>query len=96
MSGAAFLDLATTIALGLLGLAFAFTLIRLVLGPSLADRILCLDTITMLAAGAIGVFALRSTIYLYVDIAVALGLVGFLSTAALARYLFSHSKEELR
>ncbi|MEQ1901335.1 MAG: monovalent cation/H+ antiporter complex subunit F [Devosia sp.] len=96
MSGSVFLDMTTAIALVLLGIAFAFTLIRLLLGPSLADRILCLDTITLLAAGAIGVFAIRSAIYVYVDIAVAVGLLGFLSTAALARYLLSRSNEEHR
>jgi multicomponent Na+:H+ antiporter subunit F len=90
MSGAAFLDLSTTIALWLLGIAMALTVLRIILGPSLADRILGLDTITVLAIGVIGVFAVRTGLYLYVDVAVALALVGFLATAAFARYLLSH------
>ncbi|MEO6396406.1 MAG: monovalent cation/H+ antiporter complex subunit F [Devosia sp.] len=89
MSGAQFLGFATAAALLLLGLAFILTLIRLARGPTLADRMLCLDTITMLAASAIGIFAIRTGLYLYADIAIALSLVGFLSTAAFARYLIS-------
>lgn len=96
MSGAAFLDLSTTIALWLLGIAMALTVLRIILGPSLADRILGLDTITVLAIGVIGVFAVRTGLYLYVDVAVALALVGFLATAAFARYLLSHGGREER
>jgi multicomponent Na+:H+ antiporter subunit F len=89
MTGAIFLDLATAITLSLIGIALVLTLIRFALGPTLADRILCLDTITVLAASAIGTYAIRTGLYLYSDIAVALGLVAFLSTAAFARYLLS-------
>lgn len=83
------MDVATNIALVLLLAAMLMTVVRIVLGPTLADRILGLDTVTVLAIGIIGVFAIRTGLHLYVDIAVALGLVGFLSTAAFARYLLS-------
>jgi multicomponent Na+:H+ antiporter subunit F len=62
--------------------------IRLVRGPNLGDRILALDLITVLAAGLIGALALLTGFSLYIDIAIALALVSFLSTVALARYLF--------
>lgn len=83
------IDFATNICLGLLGLAVLFTLVRILLGPSLADRILGLDALTLLGLAIIAVFAVRSGFYLYVDLAVALALLGFLSTAAFARYLLS-------
>ena len=94
MSGADFLQLATAIALTLIGVAMALTLARFVLGPTLADRILCLDTTTVLAGSGIGIFAIRTGLFLYTDIAIALGLVGFLSTAAFARYLISRKPGE--
>jgi multicomponent Na+:H+ antiporter subunit F len=62
-------------------------------GPTLADRILGLDTLTVLAIGLIGTFALRTGLYLYADIAIALALVGFLSTVAFARYLLSRGRQ---
>lgn len=87
------IEIATTIALGLLGFGLVATLIRIVRGPTTADRILGLDTITILGIGIIGVFAVRTGLYLYVDIAVAVALVGFLSTVAFARYLLSRRGE---
>lgn len=83
------IDVVTTIAMALLGLAMLGAIVRIILGPTLADRILGLDTITILAIGIIGVFAVRAGLYLYVDLAVATALVGFLSTAAFARFLLS-------
>ncbi len=87
------IEIATTIALGLLGFALAATIVRIVRGPTTADRILGLDTVTILGVGIIGVFAVRTGLYLYVDIAVAVALVGFLSTVAFARYLLSRRGE---
>lgn len=86
------IGLATTIALIVLGIAMLFAVIRIIVGPTLGDRILGLDTITMLGIGIIGVFAVRAGQSLYIDIAVGLALVGFLSTVAFARYLLSRGK----
>lgn len=83
------IELVTDIAFGLLGLAVLATVIRIIRGPTLADRILGLDTITILSVGLIGTFAVRTGRHLYVDIAVGVALVGFLSTIAFARYLLS-------
>lgn len=91
MTGASALILATTLALALLIAAMALTLLRLVRGPSLADRILALDLLTSLAIGFVGVIAIRTGLLLYTDIAIALGLVGFLATLALTRYLLSRA-----
>lgn len=88
MSGAGAVQLAGLVALALLGAAIFVTLIRLVRGPNLGDRILALDLITVLAAGFIGALAVLTGFSLYIDIAIALALVSFLSTVALARYLF--------
>lgn len=87
MSGAAALQLASQIALGLLLVGLFLTVIRLIRGPNLGDRILALDLLTVLAAGFIAAVAVLTGFSLYIDIAIALALVGFLSTVALARYL---------
>ena len=91
MTGQVVLGWAGQIALGLLLVALLITVVRLVRGPGLADRILALDLITVLGCGFIGTVAVLSGFSLYVDIAIALALVGFLSTVALARYLMSRS-----
>lgn len=88
MSGGGVLQAASLIALGLLLIAMFVALIRLIRGPNLGDRILALDLITVLGAGFIGALAVLTGFSLYIDIAIALALVSFLSTVALARYLF--------
>jgi multicomponent Na+:H+ antiporter subunit F len=87
------IGLVTTICLILLGLAMIAAVIRIIRGPTLADRILGLDTVTVLSVGIVGIFAVRTGLYLYTDIAVAVALVGFLSTAAFARYLLSRGRQ---
>jgi multicomponent Na+:H+ antiporter subunit F len=89
MSGEVFLFVSENVALGLLALAVAVTLVRLLRGPSLPDRILALDTLTVLTISLIGVLTLRTGVTVLLDIALALCLVGFVATIALARYVLS-------
>lgn len=86
------IEIVSTICFILLGLAMLAAMVRIIRGPSLADRILGLDTITVLAIAIIGIFAVRTGLHLYADIAIALALVGFLSTVAFARYLLSRRR----
>jgi multicomponent Na+:H+ antiporter subunit F len=91
MTGTIFLGHATTLALALLLIAAFVTVIRLLRGPTLPDRVLALDLLTTLGIAIIGVFAVRTGFMLYLDIAIALGLVGFLATVAFARYILSQA-----
>lgn len=92
MSAAVVLNWACWLALGCLLLAMLLTVVRLIRGPTLADRVLALDLITTLAMGFIVVLAILTGFYLYLDIAIALGLLGFLATIALARYLLKRAQ----
>jgi len=85
------IETATTVCLVLLGIAMLLILIRIIRGPTLADRILGLDTLTLLGVGVVGVFSVRTGVLAYVDVAVALAFVSFVSTAALSRYLQTRS-----
>ena len=87
------IETVTTICFALLGFAMIGAIARIMIGPTLADRILGLDTVTVLAVGIIGLFAVRTGLTLYADIAIAVALVGFLSTAAFARYLLSRGRQ---
>jgi multicomponent Na+:H+ antiporter subunit F len=89
--GEVFLDMACRAALVLLSLSFLLTVYRVVRGPTLPDRIVGLDMLVMVAIGFIAVIGIRSRILLYVDVAIALGLVGFLATVAFARFVMSRS-----
>jgi multicomponent Na+:H+ antiporter subunit F len=78
---------AGTFALVILCAAFFVTVYRIIAGPTLADRVLGLDMLVTVAIGFIAVVTIRTGLTLYVDIAIALGLVGFLSTVAFARFI---------
>ena len=86
---AAIVAAASSAALVILGLALILTVWRVVAGPTLPDRILALDMLTGIAIGFIAVVAVKTGFALYIDIAVSLGLVGFLATVAFARFVLS-------
>lgn len=92
MTGADILSHATLAGLVLLALALLMTLYRIVRGPSTADRVMALDLLTLVALGFVGVLAVRTGLTLYLDIAIALALVGFLATVALARYMLMRAE----
>lgn len=92
----AVLDGAVTFALALLCLSFFFAVVRVIRGPTLPDRILALDMLVAAAIGFIAVIGIKTGYELYVDIAIALGLVGFLATVAFARFVMTrgHIQED--
>lgn len=94
MSGLDFLAFAELVALGVLSLSFLLAVLRVIIGPSLPDRILGLDMLVTVAIGFIAVIGIRTGYTLYLDIAIALGLVGFLATVAFARFILSRRYEQ--
>jgi multicomponent Na+:H+ antiporter subunit F len=68
----------------LLGMVCAF--VRIVRGPSLADRVVALDMLTMLMVAFAGVYVVATGEPAFLDVAIALALIGFLATVAFARY----------
>ena len=93
MSVADVVSLSTMIALVMLTLAMLIAVVRVVIGPTLADRVLALDLLTVLAMGFVGAIAIRTGLTLYLDIAITLALLGFLATVAFARYMLSRLPE---
>ena len=94
IAAAAFLDFAVLLSLGLLTLALLVTVARVVIGPTLPDRILGLDTLVAVAIGYIAVIGVKTGFSLYLDIAIALGLVGFLATIAFARFVLERGMSD--
>ncbi len=86
MTPAEFLDwsIYATFVMVMLSLALAF--IRLAKGPTLADRVVALDMMTVTIIAVCGVVAVATGVYAMLDVALVLALVGFLATVALARF----------
>ncbi len=81
------LSLAVAIAMVLLALAMICALLRMLRGPRAQDRILALDALYVDGMLLLVVFGIRSGSALYFEVALVIALLGFVSTAALARFL---------
>ena len=77
---------ATTIATGLVLLGAFLASLRLVLGPSLADRVVALDYLAVLLALLAALLAIGSGEGVLLDVTMVLSLMGFVATVAFARY----------
>ncbi|RAX43116.1 cation:proton antiporter [Rhizobium tropici] len=95
MMVASIVSAAAMVALGILSIAFLFTVYRVVAGPTLPDRVLALDMLVAIAIGFIAVIAIKTGFTLYIDIAISLGLVGFLATVAFARFILTRAQPDV-
>lgn len=82
-----------TIASGvLLALAALAALIRVVSGPSVADRMVALDTLLFVGAGALGLYIVATGDTTYLAVLVVAILTAFISTVIVARYIEEETK----
>lgn len=71
----------------LVALAMACALFRLLRGPRAQDRVLALDTLYVNAMLLMLTFGIREGTTLYFEAALAIGMLGFVATVALAKFL---------
>jgi multicomponent K+:H+ antiporter subunit F len=71
----------------MLALAMACAAYRVLRGPRAQDRVLGLDTLYTTAAILMLVFGIRTGTSFYFEAALVIALLGFVSTAALAKFL---------
>ena len=81
------LNTAIWIASALIGAALLLNLYRLLRGPDLPDRIIALDTAYINALALLVLFGIQQGSRAYFEIALLMAMVGFVSTAMLAKYL---------
>ncbi len=76
-----------TISQLLLAIAMLLTLYRLVVGPRAQDRVLSLDAMYVVAMLLLVTFGMRAGTVIYFEVAFLIGLLGFVGTVALAKFL---------
>ena len=81
-----------TIVLCILGTALFLATIRLLRGPSVPDRILALDVLSMIAIGILGLYATATGDPALLDVAIGIAVIAFLATAGLAHYYLTHTE----
>ncbi len=75
------------VCLAIMTVALALTLMRLIKGPDLPDRILALDTLYINAIALIVLFGIWLGSELYFEAALLIAVMGFVGTVAVAKYL---------
>jgi multicomponent Na+:H+ antiporter subunit F len=75
------------LAAGLTCVAFLLALYRFLKGPSVADRVVAFDVLTIIAVVAIVQIAYVSGRGIYLDVALVYALLSFLGVIVVARYL---------
>lgn len=71
----------------LLVIAMAFAAFRVLRGPRAQDRVLGMDALYVTATMLLLTFGIRTGSILYFEAALIIALLGFVSTAALAKFL---------
>lgn len=79
--------LVTSVALGGVVVAGLLCLLRLLRGPSLADRIVALDALLVLIVSGIAIDAARTGEGTYLEVLVVAALLGFVGTVNVARFI---------
>ncbi|RYZ60053.1 MAG: cation:proton antiporter [Chitinophagaceae bacterium] len=73
--------------LPVLSLSTIFVFIRFLRGPNIADRVISLDLLVTIGIGSIAVYSILTGQSTFLDIAMVVALIGFLSTVAFSYYL---------
>jgi multicomponent Na+:H+ antiporter subunit F len=70
-----------------LAILMALATVRLVLGPTAPDRVIALDTVNTLTIAAMIIFGVIFREIIFVDVAIVYGLLSFVSTLYIAKYI---------
>ena len=82
------------VSLAVLSLAVLVAFGRVLRGPSLPDRVVAIDYVSYVTMGFLGTYAILSGREAYIDAALVLGLLAFIGTIALARYVEGRSETQ--
>ena len=81
-----FLEYALDAAFAMVMISIGLGFYRIAKGPSLADRVVALDMMTVTIVAFCGLYAILSGLDAFLDVAIVVALIGFLATVALARF----------
>lgn len=75
------------IALAILGVSLLLVMYRVLRGPHILDRVMCIDGVALNVVCLICVWNLASGTPFFFDVILLLAIVGFVSTAVLSKFL---------
>ena len=80
-------DLILNIAAVFMAIAIVLASLRLILGPSIADRAVALDALTIISISLIVLISLFSNRVIFLDVAMVYAILSFTGVIAIARYM---------
>lgn len=86
MTAAGFLEFSVDVGFILVMIAIGMGFYRIAKGPTLSDRVVALDMMTVSIVAFCGLYALFAGVEAFLDVAIVVALIGFLATVALARF----------
>ena len=81
------MEIVYIIAIVLISLSLVLSMVRFVKGPTAADRVLALDTMSVIVTAGLTLLAYYYQRYIYVDVALVYAVLGFIGVIIIARYL---------
>ena len=75
------------IAVAIMGLSMLLATVRFVKGPSVVDRVVAFDSLTVTSLVIISVIAALSDRMIYFDVAIVYGLLSFIGVIVVAKYI---------
>lgn len=80
-------DTLLLISMFLLSVSIVMTMYRVIRGPSIPDRVLAMDSIGYIIVGIVAVLSIKLDTQAYLEMILLIGILAFLSTIALSRFI---------
>ena len=71
----------------ILAILMLVSLVRLILGPSIADRVVAVDAVNTMTVGAMIMLGVYYKQLIFIDVALIYALISFVSTLYIAKYV---------
>lgn len=81
------LEVSAMVAMSMVVLSMLILFYRVLIGPSLPDRVIAADLFTTMALGLICIYVIQTGEHAFLDAGLVLTLVAFLGSVAFAKYL---------
>ncbi|NOZ35410.1 MAG: cation:proton antiporter [Chlorobi bacterium] len=81
------MDLFFIIIISVISLGAIFAIVRFIKGPTASDRVMALDTLSVMLIAVLVILGFLMKRYIYIDVSLVYAVLGFIGVITIARYL---------
>ncbi len=81
------MDLFFIIIISVISLGAVFAVVRFIKGPTASDRVMALDTLSVMLIAVLVILGFLMKRYIYIDVSLIYAVLGFIGVITIARYL---------